>query len=184
MQLREFAKKYPLTGRRASAVRRAANISTKFAKASGDVKSVSGASETVAREFERGIIRGGNVSNLREIHKIGRRETGDGVARKGEGDGSAGRQHMRPRRCYMPPMNDLSARKDAAIIQQRLEVLLLKDKERKALKGIPEVAKMPVRYIDCGAMTGSENPYYGGSTYEGSYPIGESTWIPSERLKL
>jgi hypothetical protein len=184
MQLREFAKKYPLTGRRASAVRHAANISTKFAKISGDVRSVLGASETVTREFESSIIRGGNVPSLREIHKTGRRETGNGVARKDGGDGSARRQHMRPRRCCMPPMNDLSARNDAAIIQQRLEVLLLKDKERKAFEGIPEAAKMSVRYVDCGAMTGSENHFYGGSTHEGSYPMSGPLWIPSERLKL
>jgi hypothetical protein len=181
MQLREFAKKYPLTGRRASAVRQYANISAKIAKASEDVRSVSGGSEVVAADVRGGIRRSESVSDARDVEKRGRGEKRDAVDKNGREDDYAGRKHVRHRRRDMPP-TDPSVRKNAAIIQQKLEVLLLKEKERKALEGMPEKAKTPVRKVDCGIWLWGESPHSGGLDCEASNS--GLLWVPSERLRL
>lgn len=181
MQLREFAKKYPLTGRRASAVRQYANISAKIAKASEDVRSVSGGSEVVGRDVRSGIRRGESVSDAREVEKRGKGEKRDAVAKNGRENDYAGRKHVRHRRRDMPPTNPI-VRKNAAIIQQRLEVLILKEKERKALEGMPEKTKTPVRKVDCGIWPWGGSPHSGGLDCEASNS--GLLWVPSERLRL
>jgi hypothetical protein len=184
MQLKEFAKKYPLTGRRSSTVRQATNMSAKLAKHSEDVGSASGVSQGARKASKSSIKREENVSDLRLVKRTTGREMNDAVAHTCRGGNVLRRDHMRPKQCYMHRVNDPVARKNAANIQQRLEVLLLKEKERKALERLPDIARRSVRYADCGTVAGVVNPYYGGSIYEESKPMGASLWIPSERLKL
>lgn len=184
MQLREFAKKYPLTGRKASAVRQTANISSKLAKATEEVTSVSGGSELVANGFKCDFTRGEDVSSLRELERTGGGGKEDSTAKKDRRDDTSRRQYVRPRRRDLSCMTDPLANKNAAIIQERLEVLLLSEKERKALEGMPDMARTSVRYVDCGTVFENGNPYYGGFHSEGSSPLRAALWIPSDRLKL
>jgi hypothetical protein len=180
MQLREFAKRYPLTGRRASAVRQFANISAKIASASENGRSVSGGSEVVARDIRSKIRVDESVSEGTGVERRGRRGNRDEVAKHGKRDNITGRKHTPPKRSdIITPVGP-----DAAAIQQKLEVLLLKERERKALEGIPEMAKISHRYVDCGTVVGNRNQLYGGLRCDADRSLGAALWIPSERLRL
>jgi hypothetical protein len=177
LQLMEFAKRYPLTGRRASAVRQLATTSAGVARASKTVRSVSGGSEVAARDVRRGE----RVSDTREVESRRKGEKGDALARNAREDDYAGRKHVRHRRRDIPPADPL-ARKNAAVIQQRLEMLLLKERERKALEGMPEKTKSAVRKLDGGLLP------WAGSLQSGELGCEVSNsglvWVPSERLRL
>lgn len=181
MQLREFAKRYPLTGRRASAVRQSANTSARIARASKTFRSVSGESEMAARDVRNNIRRGENVSDAIEVKRRGKGEKRDALGKNGREYDYAGRKYVRHRRRDMPQTDPL-ARKNAAIIQQRLEMLLLKERERKALEGMPEKTKSSVRTVNCGLWLWGGSPNSGGLDCE----VNDSglVWVPSERLRL
>jgi hypothetical protein len=84
---------------------------------------------------------------------------------------------VRHRRRDMPPTYS-SVRKNVAVIQQRLEILLLKERERKALEGMPEMTKASVSNVGYGLWVWGGSPYSGGLDCE----TGNSglMWAPSE----
>jgi len=79
-------------------------------------------------------------------------------------------------------MADRLGRQNAAIIQQRLEVLLLKERERKTLEGMPEKGGSSMREVDCGMWLWGGNPHSRGLDCEASNS--GLLWVPSERLRL
>jgi len=83
-----------------------------------------------------------------------------------EGD-YAGRKPVRCRRYDMPSTHP-PVKKNAAAIQQRLEILLPKERERKALEGMPEMTKASVCNVGYGFWVWGGSPYSGGLDCEAS----------------
>ena len=180
MQLEAFTKRYPLTGMSASFVRGAAGTSETGAGAFGCAKSISGWSEGRAVAATDGSRGDNSVSRMKDIKRVGRKVDEGLRTNNGRRYNFTAKEHFYPqRRNIITPSGP-----EAAFIQQKLELLLLQKKERKALQDMPDLSKFSMQHYDCQHPTWMRNPYQDNLNHDGGNFLGGAEWIPSERLRL